>query len=117
MCSSDLLFCGGSRRIIKAIVWDSNGWIEIIKHLECGSSFKWANTEEEAVRVEKTDLLLLLKGYDVFRRFPVLNLRYVCKLECFPYELLTILLMIESAWGFILCDGFLQMVELLPSLR
>jgi transposase len=71
------LFCGGSRRIIKAIVWDSNGWIEIIKRLECGSSFRWPNTEEEAVRVDTTDLLLLLKGYDVWRRFPVLSPRYV----------------------------------------
>lgn len=71
------LFCGGSRRIIKAIVWDNNGWIEIIKRLECGSSFRWPNTEEEAIRVETTDLLLLLKGYDVWRRFPVLSPKYV----------------------------------------
>lgn len=71
------LFCGGNRRIIKAIVWDRNGWIEIIKRLECGSSFKWPNTEEEAVKIEVSDLLLLLKGYDVFRIFPILNPKYV----------------------------------------
>ena len=71
------LFCGGTKRTIKAIVWDSNGWIEIIKRLECGSSFKWPNTEKEAVHVEMEDLLLLLRGYDVFRRFPVLSPRYV----------------------------------------
>jgi transposase len=71
------LFCGGTKRTIKAIVWDRNGWIEIIKRLECGSSFKWPNTEEEALQIEISDLLLLLKGYDVFRRFPVLSPRYV----------------------------------------
>ncbi|MGE4453879.1 MAG: IS66 family insertion sequence element accessory protein TnpB [Sphaerochaeta sp.] len=27
------LFCGGSWRIIKAIIWDSKSWIEIIKWL------------------------------------------------------------------------------------
>ena len=37
---SVFLFCGTSRRIIKAIVWNGNGWLEIIKRLECGSSFK-----------------------------------------------------------------------------
>lgn len=71
------LFCGGTKRTIKAIVWDRNGWVEIIKRLECGSSFKWPNTEEEAVQVEISDLLLLLEGCDVFRKFPVLSPRYV----------------------------------------
>ncbi len=71
------LFCGGTKRTIKAIVWDCNGWIEIIKRLECGSAFKWPNTEEEALQIEISDILLLLKGYDVFRRFPVLSPRYV----------------------------------------
>ena len=71
------LFCGGTRKTIKAIVWDNNGWIEIIKRLECGSSFKWPNTEEEALQVEVSNLLLLLKGYDVWRRFPVLTPKYV----------------------------------------
>jgi transposase len=71
------LFCGGTRKTIKAIVWDNNGWIEIIKRLECGSSFKWPNTEEEALQVEVSNLLLLLKGYDVWKRFPVLTPKYV----------------------------------------
>ena len=71
------LFCGRSRRTIKAIIWDNNGWIEIIKRLECGSSFKWPNTEQEAVQVEVSNLLLLLKGNDVWRKFPVLTPRYV----------------------------------------
>ena len=74
---SVFLFCGRSRKIIKAIIWDQNGWIEIIKRLECGSSFKWPTTEEEAVEVEISELLLLLKGSDVFRRLPILNPRYV----------------------------------------
>ncbi len=70
-------FCGGSKRMIKAIVWDRNGWIEIIMRLECGSSFNWPNTDEEAVQVEVSDLLLLLKGYDVWKKFPFLSPMYV----------------------------------------
>ena len=71
------LFCGWSNRIIKAIVWDRNGWIEIIMRRECGSSFNWPNTDEEAVQVEVSDLLLRLKGYDVWKKFPFLSPMYV----------------------------------------
>lgn len=71
------LFCGGSKRTIKAIVWDDNGWIEIIKRLECGSSFKWPDTKQEAVQIEVSNLLLLLKGNDVWRRFSVFTPKYV----------------------------------------
>ncbi|HHU88643.1 MAG: IS66 family insertion sequence element accessory protein TnpB [Sphaerochaetaceae bacterium] len=68
---SVFLFCGSNRRTIKAIVWNGNGWLEIIKRLECGSSFKWPTTADEALRIKVEDLLLLLKGYDIWRQFPV----------------------------------------------
>lgn len=71
------LFCGGTRKTIKAIVWDNNGWIEIIKRLECCSTFKWPNTAEEALQIEVPNLLLLLKGYDVWRKFAILKPKYV----------------------------------------
>lgn len=74
---SVFLFCGRTKRTIKAIVWDKNGWIEIIKRLECGSSFKWPNTEEEALEIEVSNLVLLLKGYDIWRQFPVFTPKYV----------------------------------------
>ena len=67
------LFCGKNRRTIKAIVWDKNGWIEIIKRLECSSSFKWPITKEEALVIEIEMLVLLLKGHDVYRQFLVLK--------------------------------------------
>lgn len=71
------LFCGRSKRTMKAIVWDNNGWLEIIKRLECGYSFKWPNSTDEALQVEVSNLLMLLKGYDVWRRFPVFTPKYV----------------------------------------
>lgn len=74
---SVFLFCGGTKRTIKALVWDKNGWIEIIKRLECGSSFKWPNTEEQALEIEVENLVLLLKGYDIWRKFPVFTPKYV----------------------------------------
>lgn len=68
---SVFLFCGVSKRTIKAIVWNGNGWLELIKRLECGSSFKWPATEEDAIKIDVTKLLLLLKGNDVWREFPI----------------------------------------------
>lgn len=68
---SVFLFCGANRRTIKAIVWNGNDWLEIIKRLECGSSFKWPTNAEDALKIKIEDLLLLLKGYDIWRQFPV----------------------------------------------
>ena len=36
---SVFIFCGRSRRILKAIIWDGNGWIEIIKKIKCNERF------------------------------------------------------------------------------
>lgn len=70
---SIFVFCGRTRRILKAIVWDRNGWIEIIKRLECGSSFKWPKTEREAMQVSAEQIAGMLKGYDVWRELPEIN--------------------------------------------
>ena len=45
---SVFVFCGKTKRIIKAIVWDENGWIEIIKRLESPGTFRWPESEQEA---------------------------------------------------------------------
>ena len=74
---SVFVFCGKSKRIIKAIVWDENGWIEIIKRLESPGTFRWPESEQEALSVSADELLATLKGHDIWRRFPVLNPRLV----------------------------------------
>ncbi len=48
---SVFVFCGKTKRIIKAIVWDENGWIEIIKRLESPGTFRWPESEQEALSV------------------------------------------------------------------
>ena len=67
------VFCGRSRRTIKAIVWDRNGWIEIIKRLECNQSFRWPNSTQEAAAISVKQLVGLLNGNDVWRSFPVIR--------------------------------------------
>jgi hypothetical protein len=59
------------KRIIKAIVWDENGWIEIIKRLESPGTFRWPESEQEALSVSADELLATLKGHDIWRRLPV----------------------------------------------
>jgi hypothetical protein len=69
------------------------------------------------LEVQGTDKcgLFRLTGFFYFKT--PLDLLSVCSSECFPYELLTLLLMIESVWGIVQCNGMLKMLEVLPSLR
>lgn len=67
------VFCGRSKRTIKAIVWDRNGWIELIKRLECNRSFRWPASAEEAAKISAVQLAGLLDGNDVWRNLPVLH--------------------------------------------
>lgn len=71
------LFCGKDHKKIVAITWNNNGWIEISKRLECRSTFKWPQTEDEALKVNFHEILLMLKGYDAWRTFPVLSPEFV----------------------------------------
>ena len=68
---SIFLFCGREKRRIVAIVWDSNGFVEISKKLECGMSFKWPSCDKEALGVKLEDVVEMLKGGDPWRRFPI----------------------------------------------
>jgi transposase len=70
---SVFVFCGRSRKTVKAIVWDGNGLLEITKCLECGISFRWPESEADAMLVTITEIEGLLRGNDVWRRFPVLE--------------------------------------------
>ena len=67
------VFCGRSRKTIKAIVWDRNGWVELIKRLECNQTFRWPTSTEEATRISVDQLVGLLKGNDVWRSFPTFH--------------------------------------------
>ena len=74
---SVFIFCGRSRKTLKAIVWDKNGWLEITKRLECHETFYWPTSEEEARLITLEQVKGLLAGYDIFRALPVLNPKVV----------------------------------------
>ena len=71
------LFCGRSRKTVKAIVWDGNGWLTVGKHLECPMRFKWPEDGEEARKVGLEEILGMLKGHDVWREFEVYRPEFV----------------------------------------
>jgi transposase len=74
---SVFLFCGRNRRTVKAILWDGNGWLEIAKRLECGESFKWPESEKDAMGITVAQVEGMLRGNDVWREFPVFTPKLV----------------------------------------
>lgn len=66
MSQSLFLFCGRSRKIVKLLYWDGNGFCLWQKRLEKGS-FAWPDDTESALRLTSEELQWLLSGID-FRR-------------------------------------------------
>jgi len=67
------LFCSGTKRILKVIVWDGNGFWEMTKRLESKGTFAWPSSREEALNVSLNEIRLMLKGADPWRALPVEN--------------------------------------------
>ncbi len=67
---SIFVFCGKNKRTLKAIFWHQNGYVEIIKRLECGMSFKWPDRIEDQISITFNDIIGILKGQDMMRKFP-----------------------------------------------
>jgi len=74
---SVFLFCGKDHRKITAIVWNENGWLEISKRLECRGTFKWPDSVDQARKVRYREIVLMLKGVDIWRNLPALKPEYV----------------------------------------
>jgi transposase len=59
------LFCGKSRRILKAIYWDRNGFCLWQKRIE-KEKFPWPVSTERARELSGTEIKMLLDGIDFF---------------------------------------------------
>ncbi len=71
------LFCGHNKKTIKAIVWDRNGWIQVIKRLECTQGFRWPQSSDDPPKIRIEGLVGLLQGADVWRHVPTFEARLV----------------------------------------
>lgn len=68
------LFCGKSKRVLKMLYWDRNGFCLWTKRLERGN-FPWPRAQNgcEPIVLTAAELKLLLEGIDFWRRLPVLQ--------------------------------------------
>ena len=57
------LFCNQSRKLLKALYWDRNGFCLWQKRLE-RDHFPWPKTEERAKEISQAQLRMLLEGID-----------------------------------------------------
>ena len=71
------LFCNGPHTIIRAIVWDKNGFWEISKKFETGTMC-WPKDEVEAKKVSIASIRSMLKGQNPWREIKTLNPSKVC---------------------------------------
>lgn len=58
------LFCNKNRDKLKALVWDSNGFILLYKRLEQGK-FQWPKSPQEARLISSQELRWLLEGLSI----------------------------------------------------
>ncbi|MBQ4240730.1 MAG: IS66 family insertion sequence element accessory protein TnpB [Oscillospiraceae bacterium] len=56
------LFCGCSRKMLKALVWEGDGWLVMTKKLTNGR-FQWPRDEEEVRSLTHEQFLRLMKGF------------------------------------------------------
>ena len=71
------LFCGRTRKILKVLVWDTNGFWELTKKLESGT-YCWPGNTQEAMQVSREEVVLMLRGENPWRRLPELKPKRVC---------------------------------------
>jgi transposase len=66
------MFCNKSRRRLKMIYWDRNGFCMWQKRLE-QDRFPWPKTRDEAIEIKKEELFMLLDGIDFFKAYKKLK--------------------------------------------
>jgi len=66
---SVFLFSGASKRIVKALLWERNGWLELAKKIETKDRFCWPKDEKEAMEVSLEAVKAMLNGNDPWVHF------------------------------------------------
>jgi transposase len=60
------VFCGKTRKVIKIVYWDKNGFCLWLKRLE-QDSFPWPKAGDELDEMTRQHIRLLLRGIDVWK--------------------------------------------------
>ncbi len=70
------LFCNKSRRLLKIIYWDRNGFCLWLKRLE-KDRFPWPSNQTEAVEIDQEQFGFLLAGIDFWNAHKKLEYRKI----------------------------------------
>ena len=68
-------FCSRSRKIVKILYWDSNGFCLWVKQLQKGR-FQWPSDEEDVLNITSKELAWLLSGLEVKQQIKHQSLKY-----------------------------------------
>lgn len=71
------VFCNRSRRLLKVVYWDRNGFCMWLKRLE-KDKFPWPQDKNEAAEINLEELKMLLNGIDFWKAHKKLNYTTVC---------------------------------------
>ena len=71
---SYFLFCGKTRRTLKILYWERNGFCLWSKRLE-RDLFPWPNNDDELAEFDRSMVLMLLRGIDIWKEHKEITFR------------------------------------------
>ncbi|MBN1696995.1 MAG: IS66 family insertion sequence element accessory protein TnpB, partial [Spirochaetales bacterium] len=70
------VFCGRTRRLLKVLYWERNGFCLWTKRLE-QDKYPWPLTGEDVKRIDRRQMKMLLTGIDFFHAHREKKYKYI----------------------------------------